>query len=443
MTASPISLSEASELFAPLERLPRVALAVSGGPDSLALMHLAAWWQAAGTSRPALSVLTVDHGLRASSRDEALMVGRMASALGLSHATLTWEKSGERSTNLQARARAARYDLMAAYCQANDIPALVTAHHLDDQAETFLMRLRRGSGLDGLAAIPERGAWAGIILLRPLLDVPKARLVATLVEQGISFASDPSNFDRRFERARVRGSAEALAALGLTPEALALSARRLRRAREALDAAAQDFLAANSEMSEAGYAVIDRDALGSVPQEIALRALARLIAAVGGTEDSLRLAKLEALLAVLVENPSKAHTLGRCRIQPFSGRLGIFREVRRQGLPVVGLRPGERTLWDNRFKIELSGEETEPVTVRALGEQGLREMRDRDALLASIPRVAGRALPFCWRGDNLISMPLLGGLSASSHEARLDCRATFVSAERVAMRGGTAPPLGR
>ena len=161
--------------------------------------------------------------------------------LGLAHAVLVWQREGSPSAALQARARAARYDLMAAYCHANGIPALVTAHHLDDQAETFLMRLKRGSGLDGLAAIPARGAWAGIAVLRPLLDVPKARLVATLDAAGIAFVSDPSNSDPRFERARVRGSSDAFAALGLTPEALALSARRLRRAREALDHEAARF----------------------------------------------------------------------------------------------------------------------------------------------------------------------------------------------------------
>ena len=291
MTALPITLAEARELLAPLTRFPRVALAVSGGPDSLALMQLAAQLRAElGLS---LTVLTVDHGLRASSREEAVMVGRHAAALGLQHVMLAWESGEPRSASLQARARAARYDLMTAYCHAHDIPALVTAHHLDDQAETFLMRLKRGSGLDGLAAIPEQGAWAGIAVLRPLLDVPKARLVATLQEAGMSFVCDPSNRDPRFERARVRGSRDALGVLGLTPEALALSARRLRRAREALDATAQSFLAANSETSEAGYALIDRAALASAPQEIALRALAQLIGAVGGGETPLQLAKLE------------------------------------------------------------------------------------------------------------------------------------------------------
>ena len=178
------------------------------------------------------------------------------------------------------------------------------------------MRLKRGSGLDGLAAIPERGAWAGIAVLRPLLDVQKARLVATLREADVRFVCDPSNHDPRFERARVRGSRDALSLLGLTPEALALSARRLRRAREALEDAARGFLAEHSETSEAGYALIDTPALAAAPQEIALRALARLIGAVGGGETPLQLAKLESLLAALAAHPARAHTLGRCRIEP-------------------------------------------------------------------------------------------------------------------------------
>src|SRR6185437_10532205 len=139
-------------------------------------------------------------------------------SLNLRHAILAWMRDERQSGGLQALSREARYNLIAAHCHANDIPALVTAHHLDDQAETFLMRLKRGSGLDGLAAIPERGSWAGIAVLRPLLDMPKARLVATLEADGIAFVSDPSNSDPRFERARMRSRGDVLAALGLTPE---------------------------------------------------------------------------------------------------------------------------------------------------------------------------------------------------------------------------------
>jgi tRNA(Ile)-lysidine synthase len=294
------------------------------------------------------------------------------------------------------------------------------------------MRLKRGSGLDGLAAIPEIGAWAGIAVLRPLLDMPKARLVATLDAAGIGFVSDPSNSDLRFERARMRGSSDALAALGLTPEALALSARRLRRARDALDRAAQDFLMSHGETSEAGYALLDRDALDSAPREIALRALAQLIGAVGGGESLARLAKLEALLAALETYPDKAHTLGRCRLEPFSGRLGIFREMRGKGLPVARLVPGERALWDNRFRIELGVAEPEPITVRALGDSGLRALRDRSALVSSLPRLAGRTLPSCWRGDALLGLPKLG---RGGESFGLDCRARFVGAGDAAQAG--------
>jgi tRNA(Ile)-lysidine synthase len=439
MSALPVTAPEAQELLAPLAAFSQIALAVSGGPDSVALMHLAARWRTGRAEGPALGVLTVDHGLRPDSRAEAEQVGRMAQALGLPHRILTWGQKPGHATSLQERARQARYDLMAAYCHARGIAAIVTAHTLDDQAETFLMRLKRGSGLDGLAAIPARGEWAGMAILRPLLDMPKARLIATLDAAGAGFVSDPSNLDLRFERARMREQAHALAALGLEPAAIALSARRLRRAREALELAARDFLTAHSEMSEAGYALVDRNALLAAPQEIALRALAQLIAAVGGGEEPVRLAKLEALLAALKEQPDKAHTLGRCRIAPVKGRLGIFREARRSGLPVTRLFPGERALWDNRFRIELGAAEPEPIVVRALGEAGLRELRERQALPSSLPRLAGRTLPACWREDVLLGLPRLGGTDAGK-PLNLDCRATFVGAGTFAQAGKRPAP---
>jgi tRNA(Ile)-lysidine synthase len=426
MTALPVTAAEAEELFAPLAGFPHVALAVSGGPDSVALMSLAARWRRERANGPKLGVLTVDHGLRPGSREEAEQVGRMASSLGLPHAILTWEQKQPAAARIQEEAREARYGLMAAHCHAHGIPAIATAHTLDDQAETFLMRLKRGSGLDGLAAIPSRGEWAGIIILRPFLDMPKARLVATLDAAGIGFISDPSNLDLKFERGRLRKQREALAALGFEPEAIALSARRLRRAREALDREAREFLAAHSVMSEAGYALLDRDALLAAPQEIALRALAQLISAVGGRGEPARLAKLEALLEALAAHPQKGHTLGRCRIAPVRGQLGIFREARKSGLPVARLRPGEQALWDNRFHIELGRRAPGPVQVRALGESGWRVLRARHAMPESVPALAGRTLPACWRGEVLLGLPQLG---AAERPAELDCRAMFIGAK--------------
>jgi tRNA(Ile)-lysidine synthase len=435
--STPISSSEARAAFAPLSRFSRLALAVSGGADSMALLHLIAQWRVEGEAKPGLTVLTVDHGLRAEARAEVAMVARIAESFCLAHAILTWTPGSGQSGGLQARAREARYDLMAAYCHAHNIPALVTAHHLDDQAETFLMRLKRGSGLDGLGAIPEESVWSGVAVLRPMLDMPKARLAATLTESGLGWAEDPSNRDQRFERARMRANTEALAKLGLTPEALARSAQRLRRARAALDEAAREFLSRHGDMSDAGYCLIEHEALISAPEEIALRALTRAVSAVSGKEKPLQLAKLESLLASLIEHPKGAHTLGGCRLQPIGGRLGIFREMRGTGLPSLQLAPGERALWDNRFAVELQRSAPAPVTVAALGEARWRELRAYAPWLGSLPRFAGAALPACFAGESI----LLPHLEAHAEDAaKVGFSARFVNAswslgQRAAFEG--------
>ncbi len=178
--SNPIDDREAGALLAPLAEWPRLALAISGGGDSLALMHLAARWAKRLLIPPALHVLTVDHGLHPESAAVAASVYEKAAALGLPCTVLRWE--GEKpATGIEEAARQARYALMADWCRAHEA-ALVTAHTLDDQAETLLMRLARGSGLDGLAAMRPRGHVPGapdVPLLRPLLSVSRARLRAS------------------------------------------------------------------------------------------------------------------------------------------------------------------------------------------------------------------------------------------------------------------------
>jgi tRNA(Ile)-lysidine synthase len=403
--ALPLSMEEARELIQPLTHYPRIALAVSGGPDSLALLHLAHQLRDGDALRPEIIVLTVDHGLRANSRDEAHVVGVLAAQLGFDHAILDWRPSEHPKAGLQQAAREARYGLMAEYCHAQNIPALVTAHQLEDQAETMLMRLARGSGLDGLAAIPERSHWAGLAILRPLLSVPKARLVATLRAAGIDWVEDPTNADTRYERARIRAAGEAMEALGLAPEALARSARRLARAREALDRTTENFLASHCVTSDAGYCTLNIEALLAAPEEIALRTLGSVIEVVGARNATLNLAKLESLLASIKQRPATSQTLGGCRLQLLERGLGVFREARRSSMPIVVLAPGGRTLWDNRFSVALAPDAPGPVTVKAVGE-GLPKARRADfPWLASVPLQARVALPACWREGELLSIP--------------------------------------
>lgn len=390
----------------------------------MALMHLASRWRGEiGASEPQFTVLTVDHGLRAESAEEAQWVAEQAHKLGLPCEILRWRPEN-RQTRIQAAARAARYNLMAEYALGHGLDALVTAHHLDDQAETLLMRLGRGSGLDGLAGIPARGRWAGVPVLRPFLDVPKARLVATLKEQGTDWLEDPSNDDARFERVRMRQAMDELEKLGIGADALARTARRLRRASEALDQAAGSFLETHANLDEAGYCRIDAAALAAAPEETALRALARAIQGVGGQLSPPRLAKLEALLQGLKVGTGDTATLGRCLISRENSSILILRETGRSSLEDMLLEPGDARLWDNRYRVSLGEASTAPVSVRALGKKGYGEVRARLKHPVTLPEHAAEGLVAFWRDGEVLAVPPLGFATQTAREA--GCTAEFV-----------------
>ncbi|MBX6426827.1 MAG: tRNA lysidine(34) synthetase TilS [Variibacter sp.] len=301
---APLSEVEAAALFADLADLPGLLLAVSGGPDSTALLFLMARWRGTLRTGPDLLAATVDHGLRPQSRQEAAAVGDLAARLGVPHRTLVWRGEKPR-TGLQEAARAARYQLLAQAARRAGMRHIVTAHTRDDQAETVLFRLARGSGIAGLAGmtriapVPVAGT-GGLTLVRPFLNVAKARLVATLERAGIPYIEDPSNRDPRFARARLRAAMPLLAAEGLDAEKLSRAADRARRADAALDwAAAEVMHRLPSERSPGGGRVVaSLLEFRSWPAEIALRILRRHIEA-EGSEGPVELGKLEALLAAL------------------------------------------------------------------------------------------------------------------------------------------------
>ena len=297
-----VSATEAKALFSDLEQFPVLVLAVSGGPDSTALMVLAARWRKALKVKPALLAVTVDHGLRVAAKCEAAAVGRLARKLGIAHRTLRWTGVKPKS-GLQEAARAARYRLLADAARQANAGHILTAHTRDDQAETVLIRMSRGSGLSGLAAMARISAVPGdgegqIKLVRPLLDIPKARLVATLKAATIPFADDPSNRDPRFTRARLRGLMEELAREGLDAGRLSLLARRLKRADLAIEAAVERAVSDLARPARAPGVAFDAAGYNSLPAEIALRLLGRAVARIGD-EGPVELAKLEALKAAL------------------------------------------------------------------------------------------------------------------------------------------------
>jgi tRNA(Ile)-lysidine synthase len=301
---------EANALFRGLEDLPGLVLAVSGGPDSTALLFLAARWAKRLKRAPKLIAVTIDHGLRPEAAREAATVKELARRLGVPHRTLRW-RGRKPLTGLQEAARYARYDQLAQIARRARFAHILTAHTLDDQAETVLFRLVRGSGLFGLtgmaraAPLPLNGM-REIFLVRPLLHLPKARLIATLLAARITYAEDPSNHDPRFTRARLRSLMPALAREGLDARGLARLAARLRRAESTIQVAVQ---AARSALApppwpQQGPIVFATAAFASLPAEVGLRLLGEAVAH-AGDEGAVELAKLESLYEALRQARSR------------------------------------------------------------------------------------------------------------------------------------------
>jgi tRNA(Ile)-lysidine synthase len=295
---SPILVSEAKHLFADWKTAPALVLAVSGGPDSIAMMWLAARWRRALKRGPQLIAVTIDHGLRPEAAREARDVKALANTLDLPHRTLRWS-GAKPKTGVPAAARDARYRLLAKAARAAGATHVLTAHTQDDQAETLLMRMARGSGIAGLAAMARQSQRDGVVLARPLLHIPKARLVATLKKAKIGFADDPTNSDSSFTRPRFRALMPALAAEGFDARNLTRLAARFARANAALELlvdGAERYLALGQR--DPDHAGFDASAFAALAEEIRLRLLLRRIDRVGH-EGPAELGKVEALLAAL------------------------------------------------------------------------------------------------------------------------------------------------
>jgi tRNA(Ile)-lysidine synthase len=297
-----------------------LAVAVSGGGDSLALMHLLADWAKARKHPPPV-VLTVDHGLRKTSARDAKQVAAWAKSARLPAHILAW-RGAKPQTGIEAAAREARYRLMGDWLRKHGVSVLHLGHTLDDQAETFLLRLARGSGLDGLCAMRPKAPWpvpgfAGLSVARPLLGIGRAELRAYLQAKGQPWLDDPMNEDAAFDRVKIRQAQGALTALGLTPARIAAAAAHLSRARTALDSMTEALLARAVQKQGSKAVLLDPAALAAAPQEVGLRALASVLMAVSGQEYRPRFEALERLYRRIVEGKvGGGSTLHGCRIGP-------------------------------------------------------------------------------------------------------------------------------
>ena len=377
-----------------------VGVAVSGGSDSVALLHLLA---AAGVR---VYAVTINHDLRSGAAEEARFVAGLCAGLGVPHSVLVWDH-GVIAGNLPDAARRARYRLMAGWAATRGIARVMLGHTADDQAETVVMGLARGAGLDGLCGM--RASWAldGVRFERPLLGVMRADLRGYLVRAGVGWVDDPTNDDALYQRVRVREALAVLRPLGISVESLTLVARNLAAARQALILGLAEA-AARVVRENAGALIFDRAALLALPAEVNRRLLNAALRWVSGAEYAPRAEAVMRVQAAI--ELGRDATLWGCRIRVGETEVTIVREP----AAVAGKVSKLDQLWDNRWQLE--GPSEPGLEVRALSATGLRDCKDwratghsRDALLVS---------PAIWRGEVLIAAPLAG--FANGWTARID-----------------------
>ena len=404
----------------------RVAVAVSGGADSMALVLLACDWAGVGVGDGAsggpdavLTALTVDHGLRPNSAAEAETVGRWCAGLGVAHRILTWEDD-KPEMGIQAAARKARYRLLADWCRVSGYTDLLVGHTQNDQAETFLFRMSRGSGVDGLAAMALVTDRDGLRIVRPLLTVPRTRVEATALAVSQTWIEDPSNADRRYARVRIRQKLADMEAHGVSTAKIADTARVFGHIRAAKEAAISRLAAKIAALFPECHAEIEREPLRLVDRETAQGLVTALLAAVGGRDYPPRREQTRPLMEDLIgDGGFRARTLGNCVVALRHDKIAIRREHRtiRDISPVVA---GDRIVWDGRFAIEFGRNAilgTADFELRALGETGWQDIasmvRENAAdggiqhKIRGIPGPVRYALPAVWQGETVVEVPHL------------------------------------
>jgi tRNA(Ile)-lysidine synthase len=415
-----IAAEEADRAFDGLRSFDALVLAVSGGPDSLALLYLVAEWVARrGAIVDDVSVVTVDHGLRAQSPAEARFVATHAAALGLAHTIVPWE-GPKPSTGIPNAAREARYTLLKAhvlgFAERRRV-AIVTAHHQDDQAETVFMRLARGGGVEALAAMAHSRLLGSephrrLELVRPLLAFPKQRLIATLAQRGAPWIDDPTNSDEALERTRVRA---ALVASGLAAPALAMTARRMREAAEGLAFAQKAFETALQLTIDRGItARFERRTFDTAPVILRQNVLSRLIGIFGGATAPPALSEVEALAARFGRGEQWAATLGGVMISAGARFVRLWREPGRISADPVRMTSGVALRWDERLDVGFEGGVDTAINVAPLGRAAFEAMADD--VSGDLPAGAVHGLPAFFSGSTLLAVPLLGITTAKSEE---------------------------
>ena len=374
-----------------------LGVAVSGGSDSLSLLYLINSWS--NKKNLKIVILTVDHNLRNGSADEALYVGELCNKLGLIHKTLFWDHE-DIEGNLSASAREARYRLMQ-----NSIPSdaiLITGHTLDDQAETFLMRLRRGSGVDGLASMAEQSYLSfgndGITIFRPLLDFERQTLRKVLKFYKVDWIEDPTNNDQSFERVRVRDMLALFVEIGIDKNTIGRTALLMQSAKTALNHFASDCYEKFGSCDN-GDIIFDFSEFSKQPLDVKRRLISAAQKWISNQKYRPRLSQVDALINSIDEKVTFSGSGTICYFHNNSIRI-----TREANACVCEIEASNDVIFDRRWKL-IALENCKDLTIKCLGEDGYTFLEP--GIRKKIPYKTIIALPALFNDTNLINFPFI------------------------------------
>ena len=377
-----------------------IGVGVSGGGDSLALMLLSAEW--AQNNNRTLKAVTIDHGLRSGSSLECDHVKRISDGLSIEHTTLKWLM--EPIGNLQNAARNARHELLLEWTKKQKLSVVLLGHTLDDNAETIVIKLIRGSGIDGLAGIEKNIKINGLNIFRPLINTPREDLRSYLRVKKITWIDEPSNFDERFERIKVRNFLPSLSGVGLTPKKLVKLASHMRRAKEALNWQVSNFARQHVQQTIWGDLEINLNEFVKIPKEHQFRLLSSGLRWISGKVYKPRFQSLERLLnAITSRKLGKSMSLMGCIIKYDGNWLKLSREFSAISRPSLALEPN--FVWEKKWQIKVDLEKLNIAIVGPLGKNGLEQIGGYNRI--KIPQKSLICSVAMFENEKLLCVPII------------------------------------
>lgn len=391
----------------------KIAMAVSGGPDSLALVYLIKKWSKGKKIK--LVALSVNHNLRAEAKEELLKVKKWMKSEQIDHHILTWDGGKKVKSNIQNNARKARYTLLTNFCKENDIETLCVGHHLEDQAETVLQRLARGSGLDGLTGMKDSTIVNTITILRPLLQFKKSELITYLQKNNKEWIVDPSNNNKKFSRVKIRKLLDTIEEKEQINTRLAAMAEDLQRTRSYVEYCIEKDQKEILKIFPEGYVEINITKLFKLHEEAIYRILSKQLKIIGGKDYPPRFVKLKQLVVRLKNNKKiNASTLAGCRLEmKNTNSLIIYRELN-DIEPDKIIEESTNITWDNHYTCYIKHSKKEVLNIGALGNEGLKQVKE--FISTNIPKNVLPTLPALKKVEKVVAIPHLKYAESKKYE---------------------------